>query len=295
MLKFKKIQLEDLKYIEEFVDSSDARICDITLGGIFMWRDYFNSEYVIYDDILFFKMDYFNNQEAFCIPLVKDNCKTKIMVGITLIKHYCLNNNIPLVLATVTKKDLSWLQDNYDITNINKERDWFDYYYESQKLIELKGKQYSTQRNHVNTFIKLYKNTYIEKIDHNNIVSLIEHYKKYYSVTYDNPIKNEENIKVLELLENYFVFKQVGIILYLDHNIIGFAIGEIRNDILFDHVERSLKQYSGIGTYLSNCFVKEFKSKYVNREEDVGDLGLRYSKSKLRPIEIIEKYTVIIN
>ena len=44
----------------------------------------------------------------------------------------------------------------------------------------------------------------------------------------------------------------------------------------------------------AKVFAKQFEGKvtYLNREEDVGDMGLRYSKTKYRPIDMVYKYEV---
>ena len=48
---------------------------------------------------------------------------------------------------------------------------------------------------------------------------------------------------------------------------------------------------------IANLYPKHFATEgiiYINREEDVGDEGLRTAKKALHPIEIIEKFTVIV-
>ena len=63
---------------------------------------------------------------------------------------------------------------------------------------------------------------------------------------------------------------------------------------MFIHVEKADKSLDGVNTMLVMQFAKQFEGKvtYLNREEDVGDLGLRYSKTKYRPIDMVYKYEV---
>ena len=56
--------------------------------------------------------------------------------------------------------------------------------------------------------------------------------------------------------------------------------------MLFVHIEKCLRAYSGIGETINHDFVSEFVGdgvKYVNREEDMGDEGLRKAKLSYFP------------
>ena len=100
------------------------------------------------------------------------------------------------------------------------------------------------------------------------------------------------------MLENYKKYNMLGGVLRVNGKIIGYSIGEIIGDTLFDHIEKADISYHGAYQMLTNSFLKEFAAdesvKYVNREEDCGDEGLRKSKLSYHPVELIEKNTIII-
>ena len=78
---------------------------------------------------------------------------------------------------------------------------------------------------------------------------------------------------------------------------IGFSIGEIINDTLFVHIEKALKQYSGAYETINFLFAQNAITPevlYINREEDVGDVGLRKAKLSYNPIHILTKYNIIL-
>ena len=54
-LVFKPITLDSLSEIEPFLHRQCYRTCDFSIGGIYMWVDYFGYEYCISQDTLFIK------------------------------------------------------------------------------------------------------------------------------------------------------------------------------------------------------------------------------------------------
>jgi len=59
------------------------------------------------------------------------------------------------------------------------------------------------------------------------------------------------------------------------------------------HVEKALYEYEGIYPAICSAFVsapEQARFAWVNREDDVGDEGLRQSKLSYRPARMIDKY-----
>ncbi len=68
-LVFKPITLDSLSEIEPFLHRQCYRTCDFSIGGIYMWVDYFGYEYCISQDTLFIKggeEDNLQKNTAFC-------------------------------------------------------------------------------------------------------------------------------------------------------------------------------------------------------------------------------------
>ncbi len=113
----------------------------------------------------------------------------------------------------------------------------------------------------------------------------------------DNPIAKEESFRAKEILPYFEQFGLCGGFIEVEGKIVAFSVGEIVGDTLFVHIEKALKEYEG--SY--QVMVKEFavheadeRVIYINREEDIGDLGLRTSKLSYHPVHILEKYFVTV-
>ena len=291
MLEFKKLELEHIPLVEKYLIKTSSEICDVTIGGIFIWRDLFKSEYALYDDMLFFKVIYLRNEIAFSTPMADDKIK-----AIEVLKIYCKNNGLPFIMCTITEKLLVQFKEYYKIKKVIEERDWFDYFYLSKDLINFTGKKYSTQRNNINKFKRMYSDNNFEKINNSNLKDIKDFFLKYSSNidTKANKIILEDTIKTHEVLDNYTLYNFVGGVLYVYNEVVGFVIGEIRGDVFFIHIEKGNSKYKGVYQVLVNEVCRMFCEdiKYVNREDDSGEIGMRESKLRYRPIKLLEKLTV---
>ena len=302
MLIFKKLDLSDIEIIKPYFSLSKNRACDNTVGGTFIWRDFFEMEYVIYNNNFICKGKFFINGEnttVFAMPLCKNT--EEILDSLKQIELYCKENKIPMIICLATEDDIKIIEIAYKYINKIYEDGWADYLYKASDLSTFAGRKYSGQRNHINYLKKTYTNYDIKQINAENINDVRIFFEKYKNHHDNNlPALIEETKKIYEMLQNIENFKkygQTGIALYIDGFVIGFSIGEIINDTLFVHIEKADLSYRGAYQIIVNEFVKQNindKIIYVNREDDAGDENLRISKMSYHPCEIIKKYTVEI-
>ena len=58
------------------------------------------------------------------------------------------------------------------------------------------------------------------------------------------------------------------------------------------HFEKGIDSYKGIYQYINQSFAAALPKHYVyiNREQDLGDKGLRQAKMTYRPVDFVRKY-----
>lgn len=289
MLSLKKIELEDIKILKAYFDAYPARQCDRSAGATAMWRDYFDNWYTVVDGTLILSSD-----SRFVFPIGRN-----IDIALDEIEKHCREKNIPMVLCTVNQKELAKLSERYSDFEADADRDWFDYLYEKESMLTLSGRKYSTPRNHINKFKKMYRNWSFEPISSKNIPELIEFTHNFTFHAEKDESAQLELQMCVEVLENYDLYDMLGGVLKVDDKIVGYSIGEIVGDTLFCHIEKADISYHGAYQMLTNQYLQMYASgdeiKHVNREEDCGDEGLRKSKMSYHPVELIEKNTVTIN
>lgn len=288
-MEFKKLEFSDLELIRAYYLEYTNRTCDRTIGGSFMWRDYFHTMYALVDDTLVMKCIK-DGETVFCFPMGK-----QIDKALSEIEKYCEKEELVPEFVSLAAEEMEYLKQRYKDATIIENRDWSDYLYLTSDHANFTGRKFTTQRNHINKFLKTYENWEFKKMDATSLADVKAFYKDYEARFAKSDVTAiEEQEKTNEVLDKYEAYGFVGYALYIDHKVVGFSIGEIIGDVMFIHVEKADKDLDGVNTMLVMQFAKAFEGKvtYLNREEDVGDLGLRYSKTKYRPIDMVYKYEV---
>ncbi len=294
MLTFDRITAENIMKTAQYFKYKISRTSDYTVGAMYMWRDFYNTSFTIYDDMILYKVK-FLDRVSFTYP-VGGGSFDKAMEAL---KEYCEVNKLPLWFCTVPEEVISILVDQYRGTIPGApSRDWADYLYLATDLAEMAGRRYSGQRNHINKFKKLYPDYTYQRINSDNASRVIEFLKDYeQNHGKGAALAKEELARTLELIPYLDTFKLPGGFIEVDGKIVAMSIGEIVNDTLYCHIEKAIRDYEGA----YQMIVKEFASdmlqygiKYINREEDVGDEGLRTSKLSYHPIQLLDKYCVLI-
>jgi len=299
MLEFSRLNLNNIEELKPFILQGDSRICNNTVGGIFMWRDYFNMEYALFNDTVIFKAKakYNGVDTVFSLPLGKDYNGAIIEVA-----KYCRRAGLPIAFYAVTDDDFKPIEKVFGTsTSIQKKHtneDWSDYIYEAQALVRLEGRKYSGKRNHINQFKKEYTNWLFEEITSDNLMYVREFYENYSStLSFTTKTALEDHNKTIEVLDNYELYGLLGGLLKVNDTVTAFSIGEKKGDVLHIHTEKADTYYKGIYQVINNEFAKYYSSAevaFINREEDDGDPGLRFSKNSYHPCKIVSKYIVIM-
>ncbi|MCQ2400275.1 MAG: phosphatidylglycerol lysyltransferase domain-containing protein, partial [Clostridia bacterium] len=214
----------------------------------------------------------------------------------SLIEEYCKVKEIPLRFYFVSEKEREIILRYYPDAETEKIEGLTDYVYSYSDLFSFSGKKYHGQKNFVNRFKKKYPDYKTEKIDGNNIGKVKDFfnfiYRKYPK---DSSTYLTEEQSVYEICDNFSSYGQEGVIISVGGEIVAAAIGEGKGEVLFEHVEKANHDYEGASQILLNEFVKYFDErgiKYVNREDDAGDEGLRMSKLAYHPLFLAEKYII---
>lgn len=292
-MNFKILTLEDIDKLRPYFVNNQCRICDCTIGGTFIWRDFFRTEYAIADKVLYLKATYLTGDVAFASPR-GEPCPEK--PAYDTIIDYCHSNGLTPRLCAVSANRLEKVRAIYPDAKVTTERAWSDYLYMADDIKNLAGRKYSGQRNHINRFLREREDWRFEKIDANNLTQTREFFE-FYAQQHDKdyPALKECNMKALEVLDNLERYGLFGGILLVEGSVVGGAIGEIVGDTLFVHIEKANTDFKGSYPMLVNQFAKTFAQGEVtriNREEDDGVEGLRISKMSYHPCTLLDKYVV---
>ena len=172
---------------------------------------------------------------------------------------------------------------------VNEDRDNFDYLYQRSDLAELQGRKYHKKHNLIRTFISNYEYTAKPLLDE-HIPAAMEVLEKW----------REENdapgdyAAAREALEQSWELQLCGGIYFVDNRPAGYTLGEeLANSTSFViHFEKAITEYKGIYQFINQSFASILPDFYqtINREQDLGDPGLRQAKHSYKPTDYVRKY-----
>lgn len=296
MLNFEPINADTILKASKYFKYKISRTSDYTIGSMYMWREFYNTQYTIFDNMILYKVK-FMGRTSFTFPAGSGSID-KLMEAL---KSYCIHNNLPLWFCTVPEEAVPILVNQYKGT-IPKEpnRDWSDYLYLADDLSNMAGRRYSGQRNHINRFKRLYPNYTYEKISKDNLDRVTE-FLIDFKATFNksSSLAQEELSRSIELLPLFDKFNLIGGFIQVEDTIVAMSVGEIINDTLYCHIEKADRNYHGsyqmiVKEFSNNTLADHNHIKYINREEDVGDEGLRTSKLSYHPHKLLKKYCILI-
>ena len=299
-LSFRKITIEDLPAINEIVRTSGSFTCDYTIGGIFMWVDYFDYEFCIYEDTLFIsgKSENHLDRRAFSCPIGK----LPLPKAIAVLQDYCTQNNIELNFSAIPADKMTCFTAFNPDCRVEELEDWGDYVYEAESFATLSGKKMAKKRNHVNRFKSDFPNYTVETITPSNADELKQSMIKWHTNNeYASTTEDEELRQVCQILDHPESYPFTGIALRKEAGgeIVAFSLAEVINNTAFVHIEKMNHEIAGAGETVAHLLVNKLieenpEIKYINREEDCGDPGLRRAKESWQPAMILRKYNVSI-
>lgn len=301
-LRFQDITPEALPEIERIVKSSNSMTCDYTVGGIFMWVDYFRYRYCIYEDTLFISGAEENHRDkvAFSCPIGKLPLNT----AIELLRDYCREKDITLRFSAIPADKLICFTTINPECEVEPLDDWSDYLYELESFATLAGKKMAKKRNHVNRFMADYPQALLSPLSREDVPGLLKSMREWHAMNPglsgdEDSTEDEEFRQVADVLQNLEKYNFEGAVLRTspEGDIAGFTLAEIIGDTAFVHIEKMNHGIAGAGETLAHLFARRLQElhpevKYANREEDCGDEGLRRAKESWHPAMLLKKYNV---
>ncbi|MDR2585019.1 MAG: phosphatidylglycerol lysyltransferase domain-containing protein, partial [Prevotellaceae bacterium] len=179
------------------------------------------------------------------------------------------------------------------------ERDSWDYIYKVDDLSTLQGKRYQSKRNHIARFTELPDWRY-EPIGGANITECIEMNSAWCHLMgcTENKSLHMETCAAEMGLQNFDALGLDGALLRLSGKVVAYTLGEpINSDTFIVHVEKAFPDIRGAYPTINREFMRNLGTGfvYVNREDDVGDEGLRRAKESYHPVFMEEKYLLTVS
>lgn len=289
-LTWKDITFEDKEIFEKFYEHKTSRGCELSFSNNYLWAPHYGTQWSIIEDCLVF---YNPDRDSVSFPIGENPYRA---LG-ALLKYY-EDTHKPFMMHLVTREQFESLEEQYPGKfTIEYQREAADYLYEAESLGTLKGKKLHAKRNHINRFIENYPEWSYEEITDDNLEECLEMAQKWREQNQcdEDKDKSVEFCVTLRALKMREKLGLSGGLIRTREGIVAFSLGAPLADDTFDvHVEKAFADVQGAYPIINREFVLHAAKgyKYVNREEDMGEEGLRKAKMSYNPAILLEKGNV---
>ena len=294
MIAFRDITIQDKDTITAYTMNSCRRNCDLSFSNLCSWRFLYHTKFAIINNFLVFKF-WAGDELAYMMPVGEGNLEEVLNELIEDARQegepFCM-----LGVCSCMREDLEAIMPGQ--FGFTVDRDYADYIYLRSDLATLKGKKFQSKRNHVNKFKRTYNYEYTpitpDRIQ--ECLDLEAEWCKANNCDQHEGTGNERRALVYAL-HNFEELGLTGGILHVDGKIAAFTFGmPINQDTFGVHVEKADTSIDGAYAMINYEFANHIPEQYVylNREEDLGIVGLRKAKLSYQPAIILEKYVACL-
>jgi len=289
---FSPVKLEHRSTLTEFLRKYPQRLTGYTFATLAAWSSYFRYEWA------------FAEPELLLISCVLEPEPHRhllqpvgLMSAATAREIDARAADLPYPLRMIGVSD-SFLKANPGFSktfSVVEDRAVSNYLYSAEALAQLPGRKYSKKRNLLSQASGLFRwsSEPLNSATSNKCFSVL------------NSIMTEEQPRVEGMLKREMAalectlrqldeFGQKGLIISVEDRPVAFSVYEpISPTTVAIHFERALRSYKGLYQVINVETAKVIAAEdfqFINREEDLGDPGLRDAKMSYHPVEIVPAY-----
>lgn len=290
---FKPIALEDRDLIQNKLWEYQPETSELSFSNLFIWRVHYGFQWSTYKEWLLIIGDNVENGIQALPPI---GPPSRVDVARMLLEWIMKEKGIAGPhIDRADSRLISELAGSPGF-DIEPARDHFDYVYSTRDLIELAGKNYRAKRNHLNYLLRTLKPVY-EPMNESHLEACVELSRSWCQTRMceeDLSLEGEGDA-TREALNHFTELRLDGAVVRVNGRVEAFTLGELLNrDTAVVHIEKANTEVRGLYALINQQFCeKRWKgTPAVNREQDLGEPGLRKAKLSYNPDRMIEKYLV---
>ena len=296
-LQFKDLDSSALKTLAPLFTFRENKTCDSVFLGLFLWKDYYQVRYAVGDDNTIFLRIAADGKEYAALPICK---AAGLSQSFGVLKDY-FNQTLGLKLNIFLADEaavrlLNLPEDEFDVEELEDAR---DYLYSGDALRSLAGRKLHKKKNLVNSFVRTWEGRFeyrrLTCADGAEIKSFLARWGVAREERMEGQLEHEilgihEILRCCSLLD----ITMAGV--YIDGTLEAFTIGSCNplEQMAVIHIEKANPEIKGLYQFINQQFlIHEFPDAVlINREDDLGDPGLRQAKLSYCPVDFARKYRI---
>ena len=295
-MDFQKITIERIAQIEKYYTLRPNKSCDSSVLDAFLWKQYFHTEYCIWEGRALLTRMQRGGKRYFSIPYCREE---DLVAAFAALEQYAERAGIPFVIEEADEHSVALLdlpKERYEVTELPELR---DYLYRREKLTELRGSMLSEKRSHIRHFLEEYEGRYeYRPIDAENWQEVWDFLKDW---IWSRDAECSE-LLASEIDGTYDVLRHIGSLpvrsaaIYIDGRVQAFSLGcyNETDKMAVISVEKANVEMEGLYQFINQQFLLHAfpEAELVNREDDAGVPGLREAKESYEPIGYARKFRI---
>jgi len=289
--QFKDLTLEDKPLFDQLFTQFPPVISEFTFTNLFIWRQCYQTKICRLQNFLCLLSD--RGEISFFFPPLGEG--DVIECYQTLLQSLKGKGNPPKIVRV---PEAVVAQIDWKTTGMKAELDrgQCDYVYVTDDLIELKGRRYHRKRNHIKQFQEKYSYQYVS-LTSEWIPQCLQLETEWCDLRHceASPGLLNESSAIKEALTYFGELGVRGGAILINEKVEAFTLGDPLNpETAVIHIEKANPAFEGLYPAINQAFLEHQWSgcPYVNREQDLGEEGLKKAKESYFPHHMVNKYTI---
>ena len=295
MISFHKAEAADRAWAHEILKNCAYPGAEYAFSCMYLWSDYFGELGRAGERLT--QHAPWRGREVYLYPAGTGDLRE----AIEAIRADAAERGNPLRLRSLTNETRAELEALYPGKfEFTACRNSYDYIYTVEELSELHGKKLQAKRNHCNRFEQDHPDARTEVITPENLSLCREMVKKWYEVHEWNEQIEQEKTAISRAFDHSEAAHMDGLMLIDNGGVIAFSMGARMNEQYYDVCfEKAYSAINGAYAMINREFSRMIAEKYpelefLNREDDMGEPGLRKAKESYQPTLLLAKYNATL-
>ncbi|MDR1069553.1 MAG: phosphatidylglycerol lysyltransferase domain-containing protein [Gracilibacteraceae bacterium] len=295
-MNFKLLGIDDCALLGTYLARRERTACQENMATIFNWGSRLQTHLAVTEEWLFLRHEREGNY-SFYFPLGAK--ESDLAAAANEMRAWCHSRGQSLTLWSVTTEQKNELEIACPgVFDFMPARNSWDYVYEAKRLAEVRGNKMHGKKNHLNHFIKKYPDWQFEVFGEENF-DAVSRMNDEWCLRYgcgEQESLRAEYCAVQRCLANYRALGVLGGVLRAEGAVAAFSLASPLGRESFDvHVEKAFHDMQGAYQVINREMVRLIlrlhpEVKWINREDDAGEEGLRQAKLSYHPDMMVEKY-----
>lgn len=289
----KELSLGESEIFKAVLSQFPPSISEMTFTNLFIWRHKYQIRLSRRGSLLCLLAD--RGKESFYLPPVGAGdvagcCRD-------MLSHLQSMGAAPKV-ARVPEEVIRSVDWDREGLKAEPDRDQSDYVYLVEELVSLKGRKYHRKRNHITQFKSKYSSRYVP-ISAEWIPECLRLQTEWCNLRQCEAIPGLAS-EFVAIKEAFAHFEELGLrggAILIEGRVEAFSFGEPLNaETVVIHIEKANPAFDGLYPMINQAFLEQEWSgyRYVNREQDLGEEGLRKAKESYFPHHMVDKHVITL-